>query len=196
MLCEKVWGGSPATEQMANGIESGDFDLLPPNDHGEQLQKVPVDASEENTSEGPQIQHRRELLAKNLGEYRQKKLKRKLPMDAQLLECAQEELAVKKRMFDRMEKMDKQYADTMDRLSKNMEKLTNSIANGFSLLGSVGSAASFPPPGMYHPGGVYAQSSYIPQSSASSPNMLNPVSGSRSTGSDSASPHQDFNPEY
>ena len=37
---EKVWGRSPATEQMANGIESGDLDLLPTNDPGEQLQEV------------------------------------------------------------------------------------------------------------------------------------------------------------
>ena len=40
-------------------------------------------------------------------------------MDAQMLSCAQEELAVKKRLVEQIEHMDKQYADNM---AKNVQE--------------------------------------------------------------------------
>lgn len=54
-------------------------------------------------------------------------MKRKLPIDAQPLDCAQED---KKQLVSHMEQMDKQYTETMYRFSGNMEKLTHSIADG------------------------------------------------------------------
>ena len=63
-------------------------------------------------------------------------MKRKLPVDAQLLSCAQEELEVKKRLVDRMDRMNNQYVENMKQMTQNMEKLTESIAEGFSLLKS------------------------------------------------------------
>ena len=41
---------------------------------------------------------------------------------------------MKRRFVDRMDEMDKKYAENMDKMSRNMEKLTESIAEGFSLL--------------------------------------------------------------
>lgn len=76
----------------------------------------------------------REFLDEKLKNYRQDKMKRKLPVDAQILGCAQEELAIKRRLVEQVNKMDQKYADTMDKMSQNMEKLTNSIADGFVLL--------------------------------------------------------------
>ena len=61
-------------------------------------------------------------------------MKRKLPVDAQILGCAQEELVIKRWLVEQVDKMDQKYADTMDKMSQNMEKLTNSIADGFVLL--------------------------------------------------------------
>ena len=168
-LCEKVWGGSPATEQIATGIESGDLPPSVPESAEQPDEKATSHSSQDSTIE---IAHRRDLLAKNPSDYRQKKLKRKLPMDAQLLECAQEELSVKKVMLDRMEKMDKQYMETMDRLSKNMETLTNSIAEGFALMRS----SSFPPtaPGMYQSAGAYSSNPYIPHGSGTAHSRFRP----------------------
>ena len=41
---------------------------------------------------------------------------------------------MKKRFVDQMEKMDRYYQDSMAQLSSNMEKISSSIADGFSLL--------------------------------------------------------------
>lgn len=41
------------------------------------------------------IKHRRQSLANKLGEYKQEKLKRKLPVDSQLLDCAQEDIKIR-----------------------------------------------------------------------------------------------------
>ena len=54
--------------------------------------------------------------------------------DNQLLNCAREDLIIKKRIVDQMDKMDDEYTENMKKISSNMEKLTNSIADGFSLL--------------------------------------------------------------
>ena len=61
-------------------------------------------------------------------------MKCKVPVDIQLLSCTQEELKIKQRLVDQMEQMEKQYSDNMVRLSANMEKLTQSISHGFSVL--------------------------------------------------------------
>ena len=80
------------------------------------------------------VHQRRELLDAKLKDFRQQKLKRKLPVDAQLLDCAREELHIKRRLVEQMDRVDKQQNDNMVKLTNNMEKLTNSIADGFSLL--------------------------------------------------------------
>ena len=58
----------------------------------------------------------------------------KLPVDMQLLACAQEELALKKQLIDHMEKAENKYHGNMAMLSSSMEHLTDSITEGFSLL--------------------------------------------------------------
>ena len=86
-------------------------------------------------------------------------MKRNLPVDTQLLGCAQEELKIKKRL---VEQMDQKYAESMEKLPVNMEKLTESIADGFALLKQV-MMYQQPSPGMYHPQPAfnpYMQSSY------------------------------------
>ena len=44
-------------------------------------------------------------------------------MDAQILGCAQEELAIKKRLVDQVDRMDQRYAENMEKMSQNMENL-------------------------------------------------------------------------
>jgi len=61
----------------------------------------------------------------------QEKLKRKLPMDTQLLTCAKEDISLKKKLVYQMDKIHNEH---MQKLSNNMEKLTSSITAGFSIL--------------------------------------------------------------
>lgn len=150
-LCERIWGGSPATEQIESGIESVDIEASVATSTGHGVSGEDEDLDEEGGSAataqddepnepsqqagtGNVVQHRRELLNDKLKNFRQEKLKRKLPVDAQLLDCAKEELAVKKQLVDQMHAMDREYSENMTKLSNNMENLTNSIADGFALL--------------------------------------------------------------
>jgi hypothetical protein len=74
------------------------------------------------------------LLADQLSSYRHQKLKRKLPADVQLLECAQEDLKVKKALVTQMDKMDQMFMNNMSQMSSNMTQLSSAIADGFGML--------------------------------------------------------------
>lgn len=78
-------------------------------------------------------------------------MKRKLPIDAQMLSCAKEDLVIKKRLVEQMDKFDKEYSDSMQRLTSNMEKTGNSIAEGFSVLKQLICPQHVQPPFPYPP---------------------------------------------
>ena len=204
-LCESVWGGSPATTQIDNGIESSEIisqddlasqvapvsQVLPASqddvnpdsqidpasqadDPASQAEVDPIalqneptsectsssgsttpeESSEEETrnkessSDGSVYTKRRQILEKKLKDYKQENLKRKLPVDGQLLGCAQEELALKKRLVEQVDMMNEKFADNMDRMTKNMDKLTDSVADGFSFLRTM---MCQQPNAIYHP---------------------------------------------
>uniref|UniRef100_A0A1X7UZJ9 Uncharacterized protein n=1 Tax=Amphimedon queenslandica TaxID=400682 RepID=A0A1X7UZJ9_AMPQE len=90
-ICQSIWGGSPATEQIENGLESTELTNSATDTDDTTTSTVTDDlaavASNESTEED--IIHRRNLLDKQLQEHRHSKLKRKLPVDVQLLACAQ-----------------------------------------------------------------------------------------------------------
>ena len=91
-LCERVWGGSPATEQIPSGLETADLDDDSPsssenstNSHSaasENWQNLGAfeEVDSNPTPSAATIQHRRVLLSKTLADHRQKRLKRKLPL--------------------------------------------------------------------------------------------------------------------
>ena len=93
------------------------------------------------------VNQRRELLDSTLKDYRQAKMKRKLPMDAQLVGVAKEELALKKKLVEQMERTEKQHQDSISQLFSSMEKISGSIADGFSLLKTF----LLPPPTHHQP---------------------------------------------
>ena len=91
------------------------------------------DETDPTTSSTP-LSKRRDMSNAELKSYKQARLKRSIPLDSQLLDCAKQDIEIKKRIIDQMDKMDKEYCENMKSLSANMDKLTNSIADGFSLL--------------------------------------------------------------
>ena len=94
---------------------------------------IPEDQNENDPSTSTPFSQRRDMLNAKLKNYKQDRLKRTLSqsVDSQLLNCAQQDIEIKKRIIDQMDKMDKEYSTNMKSLSSNMEKLTNSIADGF-----------------------------------------------------------------
>ena len=109
-LCERIWGGSPATQQLDTGIESTDLnDVTDPtpsptgsSGNGEADEESTRDDSVvELTDEGQRqeqtVNSRRQYLDRKLSGHKTEKMKRKLPIDVQVLACAKEDLAVKKK---------------------------------------------------------------------------------------------------
>ena len=103
--------------------------------------------------------NRRALLDEKLKNHKQDKLKRKLPVDSQLLTCAQEEFQIKKQLLDKLDTMDQQYTNSMKSLSSNIEKLTNCITDVFSVF----KYTMMPQPQMSPMGPQYHQQPMGPQ---------------------------------
>lgn len=154
-LCENIWGGSPASNTIASGIETTEIDKLSSASSEEisspttssvvmirstESPESVVDSSLEDSEEtlpSSVVRERRDLLKSKLAGHKQEKLKRKIPADNQLLLCAQEELKLKKQMLEKMEATDKEHSEYMKKMFCNMERLTSSIADGFALLRQV-----------------------------------------------------------
>ena len=80
------------------------------------------------------VWQRREVLDEKLKSYRHQKMKELLPVHTLLLGCAQEQTQLKKRLVDQVGKMNQRYADNMERMARNMDRLTESMVEGFGLL--------------------------------------------------------------
>ena len=106
-LCESIWAGSPATEQISSGLETTDVeqDHLPPTSTDDTSTMSSLNSSMEEDeqvwsivspataqSDDSSLQHWRKLLGNKHNNYKQEKLKRKLPVDSQLLDCAKEDV--------------------------------------------------------------------------------------------------------
>ena len=87
---------------------------------------------ESNKESGESVKRTVKQRSELLKNYKQQKMKRKLPVDTQLLGCAQEELKIKRQLVEQMDKMDQMYGENMDKMSRNMEKITESIADSFA----------------------------------------------------------------
>lgn len=159
-ICQKIWGGSPAAEQVSGGIESCDLteasETIPESPLGSPNMVGDSDTSGGQASlvdtEEPSTSTRRNLLDAKLKNYR---LKRKIPVDMQLLSCAQEELKIKCSLLEKMERVDKEYTDNLSKLTTSMEQMTKYISEGFSMLhaliGQSRHVYPYPPPHPTYP---------------------------------------------
>lgn len=198
-LCEKIWGGSPATEQLDSGLETADISSsghkpedATSEDKSESDDSEPEPEEKEGSAQSePPSKKRREYLDGILRGYKDKKLTKKMSLDDKLFHCAQQELDMKKTLIDKLDQMDKQHERTISSLTSNLEKLSNSIAEGFSLLKHV----MTPQPMHPHPY-TYPTTSHPPLSSQGfrpipplvhRPHVLSPSS---SLDSRNSSPHQ------
>ena len=108
-LCEKIWGGSPGTEEIQTGLECSEI----VSDEGQSEDQIPLttDTDELDTdvltgepdvsdgrpndpddssgrNSGNTVSKRREFLDKKLFTHKHERMKRKLPVDSQMLACA------------------------------------------------------------------------------------------------------------
>uniref|UniRef100_UPI003AAD429B uncharacterized protein n=1 Tax=Centroberyx gerrardi TaxID=166262 RepID=UPI003AAD429B len=127
-LCESIWGGSPATHAISEGIETGDVAV----EAVESIASLPDTGSSslpggdgvaEDAVSAEMVANRRQRLDATLSGYRREKLKRKLSTHS----VAQEDLDIKRRLLQRLEATDDEFVQTMGRWSSTMDRLTSNI---------------------------------------------------------------------
>ena len=99
-----------------------------------------------DNDEHSRVSQQSALLDKNLSNYKQEKLKRRLPTNAQLAQNVKKDLEVKRRLLYNMEWMDKEHLEAKS-MAANIDKLVTSVADRFSLLGGL----LLPQQAMYKP---------------------------------------------
>lgn len=106
-LCSQIWGGSPATESVDRGIESS-LSLSDENERSEdQNDSTRSDTGEESQDsaerpkETPQPKHKKDFIA-HLKDARNKKLRKPIPSDKQMVDIAKEELELTRKMMDHL----------------------------------------------------------------------------------------------
>ena len=110
-----------------------------PNDDSEPAAAV-VEAPAEATPPVPAMTEcastssRRELLDERLRNFRQEKLKRKASADAQLLAHSNEELVMKRQLLHDLRKSEATHKKTMDSLTANISRMTETMSAGFNML--------------------------------------------------------------
>ncbi|XP_019134811.2 uncharacterized protein LOC109143111 [Larimichthys crocea] len=149
-LCEKVWGGSPATTTIASGIETHELEdsASPATSVSSSLDESAADVQEvdDGVAITPTVKQRRDLLQTRLQGHRHDRMKRKLPAEAQWLNAVEEDKQLKKKLVDIIETSENRAADNLSKMTQTLDRLTASIADGFALLRQVVQPPHTPPP--------------------------------------------------
>lgn len=144
--CNEIWAGSPAVESIYEGIESSILtqDNCPiETSSSVDIEAQITDSEKEGDCESNDLQQKESIekvgetrrnLIKHLKEKRDGKLTKRLAVDAQLLDIAKQEIALKKIAQEKMEEDQKQHNETMKMYAASMNSLTSVISNGFNML--------------------------------------------------------------
>ena len=156
--CQKICGGCPATQEIPCGVETGATNITSPelDDSADNVSVASLSSSEEDVPTTPQtpraqivdktaVNRRRNLLDGKLDSFKQDGLKRKIPVDSQFLSLAQDDLALKKKFMERMDKVDSVQEKTMESLMQSMAKTTEAITAGFGMLQNLLAQLAAPP---------------------------------------------------
>lgn len=159
-LCEKLWGGSPATQQIETGIETEEVNQqVDANQQVDVNEQVDISEREDcsdgdseeqtepsggsgssqccsqgSTSEDSIQRKRRQALDETLSTYRHKRLKKRVHGDLQLLHLAEKELELKQQMAERLDSISKDHKETMTVLTQNLKAVSDTMSSAVALL--------------------------------------------------------------
>ncbi|KAL2095637.1 hypothetical protein ACEWY4_007785 [Coilia grayii] len=169
--CERMWGGSPASQQLNDSVETADL-ADPQPDYMES--ESPESHDDGGTQDGMTAACR-DKLATQLLTYRTDRLKRKLNKDDKMAAIAQEDIKLKKQMVQKMEESEREFSATLNKLSDSIDRLTSSMsacmADGFELMRQ----AMFQPPPPNYPHYHFSH----PHPSMSSPPTPTPLNSNQ-----------------
>jgi len=186
-LCEAIWGGSPATEKIAGGLETSGLSFTdslesqdsesctatsshPPDKDGDPNTDSQLETSPSTLLPDEVVNQRRSLLDQNLKSHKQERLKRKLSADAQFLAMTREDLGLKREFLAETKAAEKKHAENFAVLSQTLGQLSQTMDRGFGLLSSLLAAPnnSNPTAAAYQPG-LYSSPMPAPQQQNSIP---------------------------
>ena len=144
--CHEIWSGSPAVESLPDGIES--TSLMESNAQEELSDTSAVTPVRSTSTEGldsdseldfhtepmRNMGEARRSLIKHLQTSRNSKLTKRISADAQLLDIAKEEIALKRKAMEKMDEADKRFGNSIQGIANSMNSLTAAITGGFNLL--------------------------------------------------------------
>ena len=153
--CYEIWAGSPDVESVPGGIEStaleenisqiseqtsdttSDTLNRSISPFAEADDEENSDEENENTSQRSTVKDMGEFrrnLIKHLQQKKDSKLTKRNAAEAQLLDTAKQEVALKKRGMDMMEESEKNHEKSMKKFEESINNLTAVISNGFNML--------------------------------------------------------------
>ncbi|XP_057688741.1 uncharacterized protein LOC130913856 [Corythoichthys intestinalis] len=117
--CESIWGASPATVSLNEGVDTNDI-----NSGYHELEVPPTLPSSPTSDSSSMESRKRRLMASDDGQrdHRHKKLRKLTTMS-----IAQEDLELKRNFFQRQEAMDRAFLQRMDRITTNIERLVDHL---------------------------------------------------------------------
>lgn len=141
--CSELWSGCPAVEAMGNGIETSE-EISVSEDPASLPSIVDDSASDDENNDAHSISSvkeavekttdsRRNLISK-LKEKKNSKLTKKVTTENRMITLEQEELQLKKRMIDHLEKSEKKYTESMQSFARSLNSLSSTLQNGFNML--------------------------------------------------------------
>ena len=162
-ICSEIWGGSPAVEKMASGIDSSG---LLNEDKQDEEQSQQESFNNEDSTSGPGNGEEEEEVSGNepidsgtsnegssaltnkLKDYRNKKLKKAVSFESQMLTLAKDDSELKKILVKELKECDQQhleYIKTRDQeqmeymknMNSTMNEMTRCISSGFTLLSNI-----------------------------------------------------------
>ena len=147
----ELWSGCPSVEAMDNGIETSE-EISVSEDPASLPSIVDDSASDDENNDAHSISSHsnyvqaskkqlrklliqgRNLISK-LKEKKNSKLTKKVTTENRMITLEQEELQLKKRMIDHLEKSEKKYTESMQSFATSLNSLSSTLQNGFNMLG-------------------------------------------------------------
>ncbi|XP_056152437.1 uncharacterized protein LOC130126821 [Lampris incognitus] len=124
-LCESIWGGSPATHAISEGIETSDVvvESIASTPNTGLSSVLGGDRFAKDAMSAEIVANRRQRLDATLSGYRKEKLKRKQSTDS----VAQEDLDIKRQLLQQFEETNHEFVQIMCQWSSTMDRLTSNV---------------------------------------------------------------------
>lgn len=133
-ICQQIWGRAPpGTSALGVGLETAELQVgVSESTATTSRSSTPLSELDNGSTDVPAWE-RRDTLQTKLSGHRKDRFKRRAPSDSATLE----DLRLKRRMVDILEESERRNNARLDQIAQNISAITETIKEGFSLLGTM-----------------------------------------------------------